>query len=77
MEGQGDAGARLRSLSHQGPLGFWLFGKGVPHEVSKAQDQTENLAHSQDSKLVSRQGLRFGGGQADQSGSQPVSVLSI
>ena len=74
-EGQGGAGARIRLLSHQGPLGFQPFGKGVPDEVSKGQGQTENLAHSQDSKLVLRQGLRCGGGQTVRE--PAVSLLSI
>lgn len=75
-EGQGGAGARIRLLSHQGPLGFQPFGKGVPDEVSKGQGQTEFIS------LLRQQACLEAGSEvwwwADRSVREPaVSLLSI
>lgn len=61
---------------HQGLLEFWgqevcrqaIWEGGVLDKVSKGQSETEKLTHFQNSKLISKQALRFCGGQPSQTG---------
>lgn len=64
-----------QGLGYVAPETYWE--EGVLDKVSKCQSEIEKLTHSQDSKLLLRQGVKFDSGQPNQIGEPESAFLAF